>query len=341
METQALHVTETKTLSSSLMSNTEKCIDNDEITPEMEDQLLSDNFSEDQVLEDEDDAQSEGSIRLRYSDVEADDDENADKSSGASESALNNPLKKNHDDMANESSVVRDDNLIPIYTNGINDDLDKIDFTEDDTLLGINFCNNDDNENDLLSVKEIIDKTITLNQFSQSAYDNSWRLGGKSSRYRHKNYHNFLRISNFKQLQNNSYIPDTLNLNYYNIRKTCERLKNSTNENVNSNDKKVYLNKKNTSLLPPSSSSSSSPPKFMTKIFPPISKIQTNDNVIIKSKNDTIDEKLDNPKNNISNVDLIEKNNKMTDKNFDQGTDESTDSLQFELPKKTSQWYFR
>ncbi|XP_044010950.1 putative uncharacterized protein DDB_G0291812 isoform X2 [Aphidius gifuensis] len=334
METQALHVTETKTLSSSLMSNTEKCIDNDEITPEMEDQLLSDNFSEDQVLEDEDDAQSEGSIRLRYSDVEADDDENADKSSGASESALNNPLKKIHDDMANESSVVRDDNLIPIYTNGINDDLDKIDFTEDDTLLGINFCNNDDNENDLLSVKEIIDKTITLNQFSQSAYDNSWRLGGKSSRYRHKNYHNFLRISNFKQLQNNSYIPDTLNLNYYNIRKTCERLKNSTNENVNSNDKKVYLNKKNTSLLPPSSSSSSSPPKFMTKIFPPISKIQTNDNVIIKSKNDMIDEKLDNPKNNISNVDIIEKNNKMTDKNFDQGTDESTDSLQFELPKK-------
>lgn len=101
METQTLHVTETKTLSSSLMSSTEKCIDNDEITPEMEDQLLSDNMSEDQILEDEDDAQSEGSIRLRYSDVEADDDENADKSIGASETTNNNPLEKIHDDTAN------------------------------------------------------------------------------------------------------------------------------------------------------------------------------------------------------------------------------------------------
>lgn len=239
--------------------------------------------------------------------------------------------------MIAESSVVRDDdNLIPIYTNGINDDLDKIDFTEDDTLLGISFCNNDNDENGLLSVKEIIDKTITLNQFSQSAYDNSWRLGGKSSRYRHKNYYNFLRISNFKQLQNNSYTPNTLNLNYNNIRKTCERLKNPSDENVNSNDKKICSNKKDTNLLPPPPpppSSSLLPPKFMTKIFPPISKIQVNDNLIIKSKqkdNNMIDEKLDNPNNNISNVDIIEKNNKMTDKS----TDESTDSSQFESPKK-------
>lgn len=242
----------------------------------------------------------------------------------------------------------------PIIENGINLlKNDKIDFTKDDPLMGINFCdnheklvkNNDDNidkniddnlnnitddngndnidENGLIPVKEIIDKTITINQFPQSAYDSSWRLGGKS-RKRCTNKSDFLRIKNFKKFHNDKKLLDNSNKNLSDKSNGCIVEKISDKVDVVDDEKLTNSVVENECLL---------------KVFPPSLKLSDDKSLVNEEVQDGNDDnkpgnaeiELTSEKINLENDEVAVEKVENEDKDSSSVTqDENTESLPVE-----------